>query len=166
MGMRHWPFKRSKLKYNCACALVTTWHCPRWIDREASKRTAKRTLDHRTEFLLEFQGSKRLFDVTNLFETCEMVQCQLKALRVKAKVVLASEMSPDSAAGPDGASTLLLQRWSSKWEAFVDANSSVDLSNGDRLTVVPRPRFQSPEPPPEKVTLFRTRVGRIMLNSF
>ena len=46
---------------------------------------------------------------------------------VKANVVLASEMSPDSAAGPDGASTLLLQKWSSKWEAFVDVNSSVDL---------------------------------------
>ena len=113
-------------------------------------------MDHRTEFLLEFQGSKRPFDVTNLFETCEMVECQLKALGVKAKVVLASEISPNSAAGPDGASTLLLQRWSSKWEAFVDVNSSVDLSNGDRLTVVPRPRFQSPEPPPEKVRLFRT----------
>ena len=132
---------------------------PAWIDREASKRTAtvmERTVDYRTEFLLEFQGSKRPFDVTNLFETCEMVECQLKALGVKAKVVLASEISPNSAARLDSASTLLLQRWSSKWEAFVDINSSVDLSNGNRLTVVPRPRFQSPELPPEKVRLFRT----------
>ena len=40
-------------------------------------------MDHRTEFLLELQGSKRPFDVTNLFETCEMVECQLKALGVK-----------------------------------------------------------------------------------
>ena len=72
-----------------------------------------------------------------------------ESIGVKANVVLASEMSPDSAAGPNGASTLLLQRWPSKWEAFVDVNSSVDLSNGDHLTVVPRPRFQSPEPPPK-----------------
>ena len=40
-------------------------------DREASKRTARameRTVDYRTEFLLEFQGSKRPFGVTTLFK--------------------------------------------------------------------------------------------------
>lgn len=42
--------------------------------------TAKATVDRHLEFLLEFQGSKRLFDVTNINEICAMVEYELNCV--------------------------------------------------------------------------------------
>lgn len=83
--------------------------------------------------------SKHPFDITNLYETCNgSLPTESLNWRLRLKyVVLPSEIFPDSAAGPHSTSVLPLQRWSSEWEAFVDVNSSVDLSNCDWLNKCP-----------------------------
>lgn len=91
------------------------------------------------EFLLEFEGSKRPFGVTNTGETCQKVERELQALGVIGRVVLASEAT--SAEAPE--SDFLLQRWCTKWEAFVDVKALQDLSDGDRLSVVRKPQVLS-----------------------
>ena len=85
------------------------------------------------EVLLEYKGSKRVIKCANT-ELCDYVQSELHALgNPNARVYLAGhQLAPSS-------NDLILQRFATKWNSFVDVKNVEDVSSGDRLTVIPNP---------------------------
>lgn len=39
----------------------------------------------------------------------------------------------------------LLQRWSTKWQTFVDVSATEEIISGDKLTVAPKSLMESPK---------------------
>lgn len=73
------------------------------------------------EVLLEYKGSRRT------------ITCPVASLRDRILVVLGL---PDTFGKPE--SNYILQRFSSKWQTFVDVTKIEDeVLDGDRLTVIP-----------------------------
>jgi hypothetical protein len=85
------------------------------------------------EVLFEYKGSKRTIKCTAATELRDRICGELNALGVtNSSVGFASESETSSRA-------FILQRFSSKWNTFVDVNNAEDIANGDRLTVTPSP---------------------------
>ena len=85
------------------------------------------------EILFEYEGSKRTIKCTAATELHDRICGELDALGVTdSSVGFAHESGTSNKA-------FILQRFSSKWSTFVDVDKAEDISNGDRLTVVPSP---------------------------
>ena len=85
------------------------------------------------EILFEFKGSRRTIKCTARTELRDRICGELDALGVAdSSVGFAHESGSSSRA-------YILQRFSSKWNTFVDVDKAEDILNGDRLTVVPTP---------------------------
>ena len=81
------------------------------------------------EVLFEYKGSKRTIrcDATEL---CDCVCGELNTLGITgASIGYAHESGK----------AFILQQFSSKWNTFIDVGKAEDVSNGDRVTVIPRP---------------------------
>ena len=82
------------------------------------------------EVLLEYEGSRRQLRVNENTFLINSVNEELRKIGARRTVELA---------GLDGSGRYLLQRWSSKWRAFVDVTELGEVVDGDRLTVVYKP---------------------------
>ena len=87
------------------------------------------------EILFEFKGSK-----SNLIcppnGIVEAIQLKIAAFGYKDK-----KISLDDDVNQD----FILQRYSSKWETFIDVTTCSNFCNGDRVTVIPNPAIESPK---------------------
>ena len=85
------------------------------------------------EVLLEYKNSRRALKVT-AHHMLETVEKELIALGAKRPVVELAGVERSQRG-----THLILQRWSSKWEAYVDVSNVWDITEGDKLVVIPRP---------------------------
>ena len=84
------------------------------------------------EVLFEYKGSKRTIKCSTR-ELRDRVCGELDALGVTdSSVGFAHESGTSNRA-------FIIQRFSSKWNTFVDVDKAEDVLNGDRVTVVPSP---------------------------
>ena len=85
------------------------------------------------EVLFEYKGSKRTIKYTAATELRDRICGELDSLGVaNSSVGFAHETGTLRRA-------FILQRFSSKWNTFIDVDKAEEVSNGDRLTVVPTP---------------------------
>lgn len=85
------------------------------------------------EILFEYKGSKRTIKCIAATELRDRICGELNALGVTdSSVGFAYESGTSRRA-------FILQRFSSKWNTFVDVHNAEDVANGDRLTVTPSP---------------------------
>ena len=88
--------------------------------------------DPTLEVLFEYKGSRKelLLPVSTV---CDRIEQELQGLGVSGATVT---LSPGLAKAQDN--SFFLQRWCSKWGAFVNIDSVYELRGDDRLTVVRR----------------------------
>ena len=88
------------------------------------------------EVLFEYKGSRRelLHPVSTL---CDRIEQELEGLGVAGATVTLCAGS--SQTDDDDSPRFFLQRWSSKWQTFVNVESICDIHGDDRLTVVRKP---------------------------
>ena len=84
--------------------------------------------------------------VTQSSVLAEGLETQLLKFGVIASVKLSSE------SGVHGENVMLIQHFDEKWQAFFNVDQTKQISNGDRLTVVPKP-MSSPNPVASNVSM-------------
>ena len=87
------------------------------------------------DLLLDFQGSKRQIVVPTCDVVCEAVTKELRRWKEDSVVKISNDCSSSS----EPARVFILQRWSSKWNMFVDVQNLDEIVDRDRITVIPRP---------------------------
>lgn len=102
------------------------------------------------EVLFEYKGSRRQLTVAEREGVTRVVSSELRRLgRSRAQVFTANDELP-TATGRRGQAALpdiyLLQKWSQQWDCYVDVNHCNEVTDGDRLAVIAKPK------PPSKVT--------------
>lgn len=95
------------------------------------------------EVLLEYRGSRRQITVSGGESITDCVSAELRRVgRSGASVRTADHNLQNTAEGEE---VYLLQKWSPQWDCYVDIRNTNEIRDGDRLTVVPKPK------PPSKV---------------
>ena len=90
---------------------------------------------HAMEVLVEFKGSRRQLTLSN--STGNVLEEISNALG-KTVVLAKAESSQPKSTSPTCAE-YLLQRWSGKWDTYVDVDNLSEITDGDRLTVILKP---------------------------
>lgn len=94
------------------------------------------------EVLLEYRGSRRQITVSSGESLTECVTTELRRVgRARASVHTANANLSTN----DERDVYILQKWSPQWDCYVDVHHVNEISDGDRVTVVGKPR------PPSKV---------------
>ena len=89
------------------------------------------------EVLFEYKESKRKLGVTPR-SVCAILTQELARFGKEGAVVqLAKPQSSRVTVQPAG--VYLLQKWSTTWQTYIDVESTAEIVNKDRLTVVPMP---------------------------
>ncbi len=88
--------------------------------------------------LLEYEGSRRPLTAT-ADELLDAVAHELRSLQVSARPVVRVRLSDED----EERTYYLLQRWSAKWETYVDVQDVAEVASGDKITVIRR-TVQSP----------------------
>ena len=95
------------------------------------------------EVLFEYRGSRRQLTASNGENLIECITTELHRIgRARALVYTANV---DLSTVDRGREVYLLQRWSPQWDCYLDVNQASEISDGDRLAVVIKPK------PPSKV---------------
>lgn len=94
------------------------------------------------ELLLEYRGSRRQITVSSDDSLTECVTTELRRIGRTRAAVYTANVSLESNAERD---VYLLQKWSPQWDCYVDVRHVNEVQDGDRLTVVGKPK------PPSKV---------------
>ena len=87
------------------------------------------TMDSDWELLLEVEQSRTVIKVPG----------NEAAARVNPKAVVVIDNTCTES--ENTSSYFVLQRWSTKWNSFVDVKKSSDVNNHDKLKLVPMPRL-------------------------
>ncbi len=93
------------------------------------------------EVLLEYRGSRRQITVSSSESLTECVTAELRRVGRARATVYTANTNLDSNAERD---VYLLQKWSPQWDCYVDIRHINEVQDGDRLSVVAKPR-----PPPK-----------------
>lgn len=89
------------------------------------------------EILFEYKGSRKILYLRPS-GVCERIQEELRCMGLTHAVVMLSVL-------PEETDCYFLQRWCAKWKAYVDVDSTEQVVEGDRLSVVHNPAFESIE---------------------
>ena len=117
------------------------------------------------EVLFEYRGSRRQLTASSGESVIECVTTELHRIgRSRAQVYTANV---DLSTVDRNREVYLLQKWSPQWDCYVDVSRASDISDGDKLAVVIKPK------PPSKVKILVTiglpqvlhEVSRHKLNS-
>ena len=87
------------------------------------------------EVLFELGGSRKPLSVQRN-DLISIVECELASI-VGDACMVPFALLPSDVPTTSKKILYLLQRWSVKWQAFVDVKSADELQDGDRLTAVP-----------------------------
>lgn len=102
------------------------------------------------EVLFEYRGSRRQLDVAEKESITRVVTNELRRVgKPRAQVFTASDDLPSLGRGEQKPDIYLLQRWSSQWDCYVDVAHYNEVSDGDKLAVVAKPK------PPSLVSTMR-----------
>ena len=97
------------------------------------------------EVLFEYRGSRRQLTVSNGENLIDCITTELHRIgRSQAQVYTANV---DLNTVDRGREVYLLQKWSPQWECYLDVNQTSEISDGDKLAVVIKPK------PPSKVNI-------------
>ena len=96
------------------------------------------TMDSDWELLLEVEQSRTVIKVPPKSENV-LKAVNEAAARVNPKAVVVLDNTCTEA--ENTSSYFVLQRWSTKWNSFVDVKKSSDVNNHDKLKLVPMPRL-------------------------
>lgn len=89
------------------------------------------------EVLFEYKGSRKVLYLRPS-QACECVQEELRCMGLTNAVVTLSVL-------PETTDCYFLQKWHSKWKTFVDVDSTDQVVESDRLSVVHNPVFECNE---------------------
>ena len=106
-------FQRMRSKVSLACGLFAM---------SASKSV-----------LFVFKSSRREVQLSPGRPVCDLLSDELKKAGHEATVCVSE--APGNAKPP----VYILQRWSEKWQAFIDVSNESEIVDGDKLTVIPKP---------------------------
>ncbi len=99
------------------------------------------------EVLLEYRGSRRQITVASGDTLTQCVTTELRRVgRARASVYTANTDLGSTTAEGD---VYLLQKWSPEWDCYIDVHHVNQVEDGDKLTVVAKPK-----PPSKVVPLF------------
>lgn len=111
-------------------------------ERSSESNKAKKKVDA-MEVLFEYRGSRRQLTASNGENLIECVTTELRRIgRSRAQVYTANV---DLRTVDRNREVYLLQKWSPQWECYLDVSQASEISDGDRLAVVIKPK------PPSKV---------------
>lgn len=100
------------------------------------------------EVLFEYRGSRRQLTASNGEKLIECITTELRRIgRSRAQVYTANV---DLGTVDSNREVYLLQKWSPQWECYLDVNQASDVSDGDKLAVVMKPK-----PPPKVSHIFK-----------
>ncbi len=100
------------------------------------------------EVLLEYRGSRRQITVASGETLTDCVTTELRRVGRGRASVHTANADLGSTAERD---VYLLQKWSPQWDCYIDVHHVNQVQDGDKLTVVAKPR------PPSKVDLLKYR---------
>ena len=83
--------------------------------------------------LFVFKSSRRELQLSPGRAVCDLLSDELKKAGHEATVCVSE--APGNAKPP----IYILQRWSEKWQAFLDVSNESEIVDGDKLTVIPKP---------------------------
>ena len=83
--------------------------------------------------LFVFKSSRREVQLSPGRPVCDLLSDELKKAGHEATVCVSE--APGNAKPP----VYILQRWSEKWQAFIDVSNESEIVDGDKLTVIPKP---------------------------
>ena len=86
--------------------------------------------------LFVFKGSRRELLVPPGRSVCDLLTDELKKTGNDATVCVGEPYEPPGNAKPP---IYLLQRWSEKWQAFLDVSDPSEIFDGDKLSIIPKP---------------------------
>ena len=111
------------------------------------------------EVLFEYRGSKREVSVGNPECLTGVISDELRRIGKSRALVLTSHDTLPQPVGRGRAppEIYLLQKWSGLWNCFVDVRHFNEVSNGDRLAVIARPK------PPSKVLVYCSFCNSLLL---
>lgn len=104
------------------------------------------------EVLFEYSSS-RVAVSTPLTTLNEALETQLLKFGVVGTVKLSTEC------GAQDQNVLLIQRFDDKWKAFVNVDEYSQITNGDRITVVPKPKMESVAGSSDRVGTLLGKLG-------
>lgn len=113
------------------------------------------------EVLLEYRGSRRQITVSGGESITECVTTELRRVGRSSASVYTADHNLQNTEERD---VYLLQKWSPQWDCFVDIRNTNEIHDGDRLTVVPKPKPPSKVSANVKIVLVITEVEYIILN--
>lgn len=92
------------------------------------------------DVLFEYRGSKTELTVGERDSLKEVVSAELRRIgKARAQVLTTRDTLPPPG-GRAGPEVYILQKWSDVWGCFVDVRNHNEVSNGDRLAVIARPK--------------------------
>ena len=92
--------------------------------------------------LFEYRGSRRQLTVAGGETVTSVVSEELRSLgRRRAQVFTSNDAVPSG--GERSPDIYLLQKWSTKWECYVDVTHPNELADGDKLAVIAKPKLSS-----------------------
>ena len=83
--------------------------------------------------LLVFKSSRRELQLSPGRPVCDLLSDEIKKAGHEATVCVSE--APGNAKPP----LYILQRWSEKWQPFLDVSNESEIVDGDKLTVIPKP---------------------------
>ena len=83
--------------------------------------------------LFVFKSSRREVQLSPGRPVWDLLSNELKKAGHEATVCVSE--APGNAKPP----VYILQRWSEKWQAFIDVSNESEIVDGDKLTVIPKP---------------------------
>jgi len=89
------------------------------------------------EVLFEYKDSRKVLYL-HPSQACECVQEELRCMGLTNAVVTLSVL-------PETTDCYFLQKWDSKWKTFVDVDSTDQVGESDRLSVVHNPALECNE---------------------
>ena len=89
------------------------------------------------KYLFEYKGSRKILYLCPS-KVCKRVQEEMQCMGLTDAVVILSVM-------PEKTNCYYLQRWYAKWKAYVDVDSTENVVEGDRFSIVRNPAFESIE---------------------
>ena len=112
------------------------------------KTERERERERAMEVLLEYRGSRRQITVASGETLTDCVTTELRRVGRGRASVHTANADLGSTAERD---VYLLQKWSPQWDCYIDVHHVNQVQDGDKLTVVAKPR------PPSKVDLLKYR---------
>ena len=96
------------------------------------------------EVLFEYRGSRRQLSVSDKESLTRVVSGELQRVgKTRAQVFTANDNLPARGDRPE---VYLLQKWSDQWDCYVDVAHHNEVSDGDKLAVIAKPK------PPSRVS--------------